>query len=117
MVTFLAGPAVNMRTSCREILPKRSRDRPASDHSQPYRDEPDHDTEDYIQSGHEQFSVLNAAKGFVLKCGERGVGADESDGNQVAPVRAPVSSLGENGDDEPDEELAGAVDDERAVGK
>ena len=82
----------------------RSRDRPAGDHSQPYRDEPDHDTEDYIQSGHEQFSVLNAAKRFVFECGEGGVGADESDGNQVAPVRAPVSSFGKNGDDEPDEE-------------
>src|ERR1700745_3668914 len=104
MVTFLAGPAVNMRTSCREILATRLRDRPAGDHSQPYRDESDHDTQDYIQSGYEQFSVLNAAKGFVLECGEGGVGADKSDGNQVAPVRAPVGSLGENGDDEPDEE-------------
>src|ERR1700722_7910585 len=104
MPPFLAGPAVNMRTSCREILAKRSRDRPAGDYPQPYRDEPDHDTQDYIQSGYEQFTVLNAAKRFVFECGEGGVGADESDGNQVAPVRAPMSSFGENGDDEANEE-------------
>src|ERR1700720_4442925 len=104
MVTFLAGPAVNMRPPRQKFAAKRSRNRSAGDHSQPYRDEPDHDTEDYIQSGYEQFSVLNAAKGFVLECGERGVGADESDGNQVAPVRAPVSSFGENSDNEADEE-------------
>src|SRR5215472_1777796 len=104
MVTFLAGPAVNMRPPRPEILARRSRNRPAGDHSQPYRDEPDDDTQDYIQSGHEQFSVLNAAKGFVLEGGKRGVGADEPDGNQVAPVGAPVGSFGEHGDDESDEE-------------
>src|SRR5579864_2363093 len=104
MVTFLAGPAVNMRPPRRMFDAKRSRDRPAGDYSQPYRDEPHHDTQDYIQSGHEQFSVLDAAKGLVLEGGERGVGADKSDGDQVAPVRAPMSSLSENSDDEPDQE-------------
>src|SRR3984957_17155897 len=82
----------------------RSRDRPAGDHSQPYRDEPDNDTEDYIQSGHEQFSVLDAAKGSGLDFAGRGGAAVKSDGNQIAPVRPRGSSLGENGNDEPDEE-------------
>src|ERR1700747_2109161 len=117
MVTFLAGPAVNMRPPTREIAAKRSRNHPSGDHSQPYRDEPDRDTQDYIQSGHEQFSVLNASKCFVLECRKRGVGSDKSDRDQVPPVRAPVGSLGKNRNDEPDQERARAVDNKRTVRK
>src|SRR5579863_7128907 len=129
MITFLAGPAFSMfppesrgRSLQRSILtPVRARrlavssDGSSGDHAQPHGDESDDDAENDIESGDEEFAILKNAKGFIFERGKRAVAADEADGDQIAPIGAPVCFLREERDDQADQKARRAVHDEGAV--
>ncbi len=87
------------------------------DGAEPHAGEAYHHAEPHVQSGHQKLAILEAAQRFVFERGESGIAADESDGNQVAPVGIPVGALGEQRDDEPDQKRAGAIDKKRSVGE
>src|SRR5713226_6273724 len=85
-------------------------DIPSRDHTWPDRNKTDNDAQNHVQSGDQQLAVLNITERFILERRERRISPDESNWNQVPPVRAPVSSLCKEGKDESNQERTRAID-------
>src|ERR1700687_3437189 len=114
MLTFLAGPGFSIfppRIRVWREVTKSSRpiafqarpsllpltEGPPAAHTKPHRDEPNYNAQKHIQECEEKLTIAQTLEGFEFKCGKRRVCADETNGNQVPPVRVPMRSFRKNG--------------------
>src|SRR4029077_7971865 len=121
MQIFLAGPDFSI--SARQLSFEAgaaspvSSQRPSRDDSEPDRDEANGNTQDHVQKREKKLAVPEALKRFQLERRKGRIGADESDRDQIAPIRVPMRSFREQGHDKSDQERSGNINDECAVRK
>src|SRR5215469_11064461 len=93
-----------------------SYEHPCDNSSEPDHYEADDDADRDIEQSHSDLTILERAKGLILEGRERGVGADEADRKQIAPVGA-CGGADQKRHEQSDQEAAAHVDDEGPVGK
>src|SRR5208282_2530617 len=94
-----------------------SRDCPPRYHASPNRDKSKNHTGCHIEKPQSDLAILDRPQRLILKAGKGRVASDEANWDQVSPVRAPVSSRGQQGKDQANQKRAGNINDERSVGK
>ena|ERR1022692_765931 len=70
-----------------------------------------------VDAGQEPLSLLHKRKAFEGITGESGVGTAEADDHQQPPARVEQYSFGGEDEKESDDEAAGDVNEQRAVGE
>src|ERR1700758_1918778 len=123
MPTFLPGPGVSTCPPVTQSLfeqrntLRHSRDRPTHHHSSPYRNKAHHHAQHDIKQAEADLASLDGEQCFVFEAGKSCVASDETDGDQISPVRTPLGSCGHEGVDNADEKRTRDINYECPVGK
>ena len=70
-----------------------------------------------VDAGQKPLSLLHEGEAFECVAGERGVRTAEADGDQQAPAQVEQRAVGREDEKESEDEAAGDVDQQRAVGE
>src|SRR5208337_1261120 len=70
-----------------------------------------------VDAGQEPLPLLHQREALEGVAGERGVGTAEADGDQQAPARIEQRAFGRENEKESEDEAAGDVDQQRAIGE
>src|SRR5579862_9928969 len=110
-----ARSAQRQKQTLSPIRDGRSSEQLSGDDATPHRYESRDHAEGDVERGHENFAVLKAAKRLVFKRGECRIASDESNGNEITPIGAPMRLLGQKCKHQANQERARDIDDESAV--